>query len=85
MYRCKHCEKQPLYRDGLCWHKVSSLTSRSAFARCLCFIVQLGRELGLSGQTVLSISVNSKLRQADTARSCLPDAEVETDEMSKRR
>ena len=58
----------PLYRDGLCWHTVSSLTGRSAFARCLSRCFKCDR------QTVLSIR-----RKLQT--SALPDAEVETDEM----
>ena len=42
---------------------------------------QLGRELGLSRQTVLSIRRKLQTCRADTARSCFTHAEVETDEM----
>ena len=63
---------------------ISSLTGRSAFARCCQGVssAQLGRELGLSRQTVLSIrrklQTSAEQIQPEAA---LPDAEVETDEM----
>lgn len=86
VYRCKHCES------------VYTLYSQTVFAgtqfrpsqvvlllRGVCQGVssaQLGRELGLSRQTVLSIrrKLQSSAEQIQP-EDALPDAEVETDEM----